>query len=118
MKMSDFDQITEMVHAYFHGLHTGDVEVLKSIFNLETCLMAPNERRSMGQWLSDVVHRPSPLSEGYDYKYKILSIDLVQEQAIVKVSCPLFQYQYVDFLGFLKEKGEWKIVSKMYVDTR
>jgi len=35
---------------------------------------------------------------------------------MVKVECPLFDCEYIDFLGLLKENQQWLIVSKMYVD--
>jgi hypothetical protein len=35
---------------------------------------------------------------------------------MVKVKCPLFDFNYVDFLGLLKEQGQWLIVNKMYSD--
>jgi hypothetical protein len=43
---------------------------------------------------------------------------VVKDQAMVKVHCPLFDFNYIDFLGLLKEDGNWQIVTKMYTDTK
>ena len=45
---------------------------------------------------------------------KIINIDILGEQAMVKAECPLLGNFYIDFLSLLKEKGQWKIVNKMY----
>lgn len=52
---SDFVAITTILHNYFDGLHHGDVAKLKSIFHPDAWLKAPGVRRSLTQWLNDVV---------------------------------------------------------------
>lgn len=113
---SDFASITALIDKYFLGLHHGDVSVLKSIFHPDTWLKAPGSRRSLTQWLNDVKNRDTPLQLANPFRFKILAIDIVQDQAMVKVDCPLFNFRYVDFLGLLKEQGQWRIVTKMYTD--
>ena len=113
---SDFESITAILHSYFEGLHHGDVNKLKSLFHTDTWLKAPGIRRSLTQWLADVATRPAPVQLSNPQAFKILSIDVVQDQAMTKVHCPLFDYNYVDFLGLLKEEGRWRIVTKMYTD--
>ncbi len=112
----EFASITNIVTKYFDGLYTGDIALLKSIFHQDAWLKSPNSRRSLSQWLSNVAERPVPQALGHNYEFKILSIDIVKDQAMVKVSCPLFDFNYIDFLGLLKEQGQWLIVNKMYTD--
>jgi len=114
----DFESVTAIIQAYFNGLHNGDVPKLKSIFHQDAWLKAPGVRRSLEQWLESVANRPVPAQEGKSFNYKILSIDIVHDQAMVKVECPLFEFDYIDFLGLLKEQGQWLIVNKMYADTK
>ena len=116
--LSDFDNITAIMQGYFDGLHQGDVEKLRSIFHVDTWLKAPGKRRSLEQWLTDVAHRPIPTEQGKPFEFKILSIDVVQDQAMVKIQCPLFDFNYIDFLGLLKEQDQWLIVNKMYTDAQ
>ncbi|ANW22911.1 hypothetical protein BA953_01115 [Vibrio coralliilyticus] len=109
-------QIEAIIEKYFDGLHRGDVALLESIFHPDVYLKSPNLRRSMTQWLTDVAERKSPHELGLEFKFKIDSIDIVKDQAMVKVHCPLFSFNYIDFLGLLKEENQWRIVSKMYTD--
>ena len=115
---SDFESITAIIQTYFHGLHNGDVTKLKSIFHQDTWLKAPGVRRSLEQWLEAVADRPIPAQQSKPFNFKILSIDVVQDQAMAKIQCPLFDFNYIDFLGLLKEQGQWLIVNKMYTDVK
>ena len=116
METDDFATITTIVQQYFTGLHQGDVAMLASTFHQDAWLKAPGVRRSMNDWLLNVAERSIPAKLNHTFDYKILSIDLVKDQAMVKVHCPLFKFNYIDFLGLLKEKGQWLIVNKMYTD--
>lgn len=113
----DIFLIRAVINQYFEGLYHGHVLTLRAVFHPDTWLIAPGARRSMSQWLTDVADRPAPVSLGQAYRFEILSIDRVQDQAMVKIKCPLFDFNYVDFLGLLKERGQWLIVSKMYTDV-
>ncbi|NQZ07229.1 MAG: nuclear transport factor 2 family protein [Algicola sp.] len=116
MKPNDFDSVTAVIQNYFDGLHQGDVTKLRSIFHHDVCLKAPGIRRTMTQWLADVANRPIPAQQGQAFEFKLLSIDVVKDQAMVKIQCPLFDFNYIDFIGLLKEDDHWLIVSKMYTD--
>lgn len=105
-----------IIQDYFDGLHEGDTAKLDRIFHDDVVLKAPGLRRSKQAWLEIVARRPVPAREGAVYQYHILSIDRVKDQAMVKLECPLSDHFYVDFIGLLKENGQWQIVSKMYSD--
>lgn len=115
---NDFAIITGIIHHYFEGLHQGDVAKLTSIFHADTWLKAPGIRRSLQEWLTDVANRPTPKQQGRSYQFKLLSLDVVQDQAMVKIQCPLFDFNYIDYLGLLKENGQWLIVNKMYTNFK
>jgi len=114
----DFADITDILHQYFDGLHHGDTAKLKSLFHGDAWLKAPGIRRSLTQWLTDVEKRSVPAQLNKPFNFKILAIDVVQDQAMAKIFCPLFDFNYIDFLGLLKEGGQWRIVSKMYTDIK
>ena len=114
----DFAIITGIVNHYFDGLYHGDVAKLTSIFHVDTWLKSPGIRRSLQEWLTDVANRPTPKQQGRTYEFKLLSLDIVQDQAMVKIHCPLFDFNYIDYLGLLKENGQWLIVNKMYSDLK
>ncbi len=114
----DFETVMSLVKDYCDGLHFGDVEKLRSIFHADAFLRAPNLRRSLNDWLAAVATRPVPAQEGQAYNFKLLSIEIIKDQAMVKLECPLFDHLYVDYLGLLKENGQWLFVNKMYTDLR
>ena len=92
MNNDDFKKVTAIVQKYFDGLHYGDVDILASIFHQDAWLKAPDSRRSVKEWLANVDSRPVPAAQGRSFEFKILSIDLVQDQAMVKIHCPLFDF--------------------------
>jgi len=115
---SDLNDIEAVLHSYFDGLYHGDVAKLNSIFHPDAWLKAPGVRRSLNQWLKDVAERTTPAELNQARAFKILAIDVVQDQAMAKIHCPLFDFNYIDFLGLLKEEGKWRIVNKMYSDIK
>ncbi len=114
----DFAQIEKILVCYFEGLYRGDVNKLSSIFHNDAWLKSPHRRRSLQQWLQDVAKRESPESQGRSFDFRVLAIDLVQDQAFAKIYCPLFDFEYIDFLGLLKENNKWLIVNKMFTDIK
>ena len=115
---NEFELIMSLVRDYFDGLHYGEVSKLRAIFHPDAYLKAPSLRRSLEQWLEAVANRPIPNQQGQAYDFKLLSIEIVKDQAMVKLECPLFDHFYIDFLSLLKENGRWLIVNKMYSDLR
>ncbi len=113
---NDLDVITALVQEYFEGLHHADINMLQRIFHPDAYLKAPGLRRSVAQWLNLVSQREVPAQQGAAFDYRLLSVDIVSEQAMVKLVCPLLGRTYIDFLGLLKENGQWLIVNKMYAD--
>ena len=115
---NEFMLIMALVADYCDGLHYGDVAKLRAIFHADAFLKAPGLRRSLEEWLSAVATRSVPDEEGRSYGFKLLSIDIIKDQAMVKLECPLFDHFYFDYLGLLKEDGRWLIVNKMYTDLQ
>ncbi|MDW7549072.1 nuclear transport factor 2 family protein [Pseudoalteromonas sp. McH1-7] len=115
-KQQDLDKVTEVIQQYFEGLHQGDIKKLDVIFHADAVLKSPGVRRTKSQWLDLVSSRQTPKSQNAAFNYRILSVDVVNHQAMVKLYCPLFEHHYIDFIGLLKEDGQWCIVNKMYDD--
>jgi len=115
---NEFESVMALVKDYFDGLHHGEVSKLRGIFHPDAFLKAPCLRRSLDEWLGAVATRPIPAQQGLPYDFKLLSIEVIKDQAMVKLECPLFNHFYVDYLGLLKEDGRWLIVNKMYTDLQ
>lgn len=114
--MQDFQIIESILTRYFKGLHHADIATLGSICSPQLVLQSPNLRRPLDEWLERVASRPVPAGLGHEEHYQILSLDVAGDQAMAKLYCPLLGHQYIDFIGLLKEQGEWQIVSKMYCE--
>lgn len=113
---SAFRAIEEIVFKYFEGLHFGDTEILEAIFAEDCVLKAPGIRRTKREWLALVEARPTPSESGYVLESEIHSIEIIGNQAMVKVSVPLLGDHFIDYLGLLHENNSWLIVNKMYAD--
>ena len=111
---SDYEDIIGLLNDYFDGLFEGDVEKLRSIFHDDAYLKANNYRKTRDEWLEAVATRPVPRDEGMKYNFNIQSLEIIGDQAMAKVDAPLLAAHFIDFLGLLKEDGQWKIVNKMY----
>lgn len=112
----EFQRILVVIQNYFDGLYFADVKKLDGIFHDDVVLKTPGMRRTKREWLTAVSSRPIPAEQGHGYNFKILSVEVHKDQAMVKVECPLLDYFYVDYLGLLKENQQWLIVNKMYTD--
>ena len=110
----DAQIIEALLQDYFDGLYEGDVAKLRNVFHDDAWLKGNNYRKSRDEWLAAVATRPIPKDEGMDYGFKVISLDIVDDQAMAKVDVPLLAAHFIDFLGLLKEDGTWKIVNKMY----
>ena len=111
---SDYETVIGLLNDYFDGLFEGDVEKLRNIFHDDAWLKGNNYRKTLNEWLEAVANRPIPRDEGMEYHFNIQSLEIIGDQAMAKVEAPLLAAHFIDFLGLLKEDGQWKIVNKMY----
>ena len=111
---SDYEAIIGLLNDYFDGLFEGDVEKLRGIFDDGAWLKGNNYRKTLDEWLEAVANRPIPGDEGMKYNFNIQSLEIIGDQAMAKVDTPLLAAHFIDFLGLLKEGGQWKIVNKMF----
>lgn len=111
---SNHEAIVGLLNDYFDGLFEGDVEKLRSIFHADAWLKGNNYRKTLNEWLEAVANRPIPGDEGMEYNFNIQSLEIIGDQAMAKVDAPLLAAHFIDFLGLLKENGQWKIVNKMF----
>ena len=113
-KPQDFEKINEILQDYFGGLYEVDVDKLRAIFHLDTVLKANGLRKTRDEWLDAIASRPVPKEHGFNYDFNVISIEIINDQAMVKANVPLMAGHYIDYLGLLKEDGRWLIVNKMY----
>ena len=110
----DYEAIIGLLNDYFDGLYEGDVDKLRGVFHDDAWLKGNGYRKTRDEWLEAVADRPVPSVEGMEYNFNIQSLEIVGDQAMAKVDAPLLAAHFIDFLGLLKEDGQWKIVNKMF----
>lgn len=110
----DYQAIIGVLNEYFDGLYKGDVSALRSIFHEDAVLKGNGYRKSRNEWLNAVANRPIPRDEGMAFDFNIQSLEIIGDQAMAKVDAPLLAAHFIDFLGLLKEDGQWRIVNKMF----
>ena len=113
-EQSDYESVIKVLNAYFDGLYEGDVNILRNIFHEDTVLKGNGYRKTRDEWLDAVAHRPTPQNEGMAFNFNVHSLEIVGDQAMAKVDAPLLAAHFIDFLGLLKENGQWRIVNKMF----
>ena len=111
---SDYEDVMRVLNDYFDGLYDGDVDKLRNHFHDDAWLKGNGYRKTRDEWLEAVASRPKPRDEGMDYGFNILSLEIVNDQAMAKLDTPLPAAHFVDFLSLLKEDGRWQIVNKIF----
>ena len=110
----EYQSVIGVLNTYFDGLYEGDVDKLRSIFSDDAVLKGNGYRKTRDAWLAAVAERPIPKEQDMAFNFNILSLEIVGDQALAKVDAPLLAAHFIDFLGLLKEDGDWKIVNKMF----
>ncbi len=112
------NEIKTVVSNYFNGIYTGNITLLKDAFHSEALLFGdingtPYFNNAIA-YIDGVKNRKSPKDLGEDFNMKILSIEILGRNAIVKAQLPMLGYNYFDFLSLSKINNDWKIVNKTF----
>ena len=88
-KNTDLDKITQTVQHYFDGLYHSDIEALKTAFDPDAFLHGYFDGQlvhvPINAWLKQVETKPAPSENGEAYDMKIVSVDITDNIAQVKV---------------------------------
>jgi protease I len=117
---SDEQAVRRRIDLYFEGAKTGKAEPFEKAWDTQTGVMLHVSKREGTEQLRATpaaeaikgwASRPAAESWG-----KVLSLDIVDGKlAVAKVEMLWQGTIYVDYLSLYKIKGEWKIVSKVFV---
>src|SRR5580698_3282248 len=112
--MEDSIAIAQVLESYFKGIYTGDVELLKTVYNPGTLLFGDVKgqpyAKTLEQYLDGVAHRQSPKDSGKPFKGEIISIDSINSIAVARVRVKMYDFDYQEILSFHKIDGHWLIV--------
>ena len=119
--MHEHHAVLAAVDAYCRGVYHGDIALLRSVFDPRAQLFAEIRGqayyRPLEEYLAVVAARQSPEALGQAFRMKAISVEVTHEIAFAKVHCPMFDYNYVDYLSFVRQDGQWKIVNKTFTDV-
>lgn len=122
---STHEAVTQVAINYFNGMANGDLELLGEAFDMDYGDVKILDTDAETQKNSI---RRIPFSEFVNafkgntakpWVSEILAVDIVDDRmALVKLSLKTKKSHYVDYLTMYKRDNKWRIVNKMFVDTR
>lgn len=118
MYIEETIKIQKVIDDYFHGIFEGDIQKLKAVFHPSTVLFGDIKGqpylKNLDDYLDGVKNRKSPQDLGEAFRMKTLSVEVIGNNAIVKLHSPMLGYNYYDFLTLSKIEGKWLIVNKLF----
>lgn len=119
--MQDHQSILQVLSDYFRGLHEGDVELLRSVFDPEAVLFAElngaSYRKSLDAYLDGVAQRSSPAELNEAFRMRVLSVEVLHDMAVARVHVPALGFNFYNYLTLLRKGGSWRIVGKVFDDV-
>ena len=102
-KNTDLDKITQTVQYYFDGTYHSDTETLKKAFDPDAFLHGYFEGQLVhlpfNVWLKQIEGRSAPSKNGEAYDMKIVSVDITDNIAQVKVFDLYLGKYFTDYLS-------------------
>ncbi len=114
---SELDSILKTVQMYHDGHLYQDAEKLKKAFHPKSRIVGYFEGEAFFDERDPYVDIISSLSENEDSEnqdLKIISVDMTETTAVVKIKSTIFGVVFISFLSMLKLKEEWKIVNGLF----
>jgi putative lumazine-binding protein len=116
---SEQDAVRQVVQQYIDGSHTGDVELLKSIFHPQA-LMSGYLQGQLGIGSPDpffeaVANNPSAKESGASYSAEITKVEVAGNAASATlVEKGFLGLNFVDYFHLIKENDQWRIITKTF----
>jgi hypothetical protein len=116
--MPDLELIRQTVWDYFEGMYHSDVERLKKAFHPSAFLMGYFQGNfaqiPLEDWLGMIDKTLAPSKDGEAFDMKIVSADITENIAVVKVADLYRGLRFTDYLTLIKLEDGWKIVHKSF----
>ena len=112
-------KIENIIKIYLDLLYKGDIDLIESVFLQEATVSSVSDGKiisiNMDGFRKRIATRQSPESVGETRHDKIIMIDISSPTtAIAKVQCMILKNYYTDYLTFIKVRGKWGIISKVF----
>ncbi|MDQ1803574.1 nuclear transport factor 2 family protein [Chryseobacterium sp. PTM-20240506] len=112
---------TALEQYYFKGIFEGNTTLLKEVFFKDALLFGDIKGvayyKTAEQYIEGVGNRVSPEKVGAPFHPEIISIDVINSIASVKLNVKMYDYNYYNFITFHKINGKWLIVNKTLTDV-
>ena len=103
---------------YIEGTANGEIERIRRAFHKDAALYAVNNDGSLRRIPIDQYIGYFKEGQKNDRQGKIVSMDIVNDAANVKIEILSGQWKFTDYLLLLKLDGQWKIINKSYTRVR
>jgi hypothetical protein len=115
---TDTRALHALAQAYFDAAWEMDADRFASIFHHSSSVTKIGDDGNVsvtpiGTWLAVVRNAKAPKQLGLERRDELLSIDVVRELALVKLTLQIPPRHFTDMLSCLKVNGTWKIVQKV-----
>ena len=106
---------------YFKGIYEGDINILRGIYYPGTLLFGDVKgqpyAKTLEEYFDGVKNRQSVKDSGKPFKGTIISINVINSIAVVKLHVKMYDFNYDEFLSLHKLDDHWLIVNKMITDV-
>jgi len=116
---TSIEELQSVISDYFDALYHCDTELLERVFHEKAVYATADEtpllHRTMAEYVPVVAKRESPASRGEARRDAIDEIQLAGDNtAFARVRCSIGTKDFTDFLTFVREDGNWKIMAKIF----
>ncbi len=121
---TDYRALLTLAQVYCDAAYEMDADRFASIFHHSSAVTRVGEDGKVSvtpieMWLAAVRNMKAPRQLGLERHDEILSIDVVRELALVKLTLQMPPRYFTDLLSCLRVDGAWKIAQKvMTAETR
>lgn len=114
-----FEELQSVISDYFDALYHCDTDLLEKVFHAKAVYATADEtpllHRTMAEYVPVVAARQSPASRGEARRDAIEEIQFAGDNtAFARVRCSIGANDFTDFLTFVREDGDWKIMAKIF----
>ena len=115
---TDEEAVRTTAMDYIEGTANGEPYRIRRAFHPDAALYGVNGDGTMRRIPIDTYIGYFKPGETNDRDGKIISIDVVNDAANVKIEILSGPWKFTDYLLLLKLEGEWKIINKSYTRVR
>lgn len=114
--------LREIAQTYFDAAYAMDADKFASLFHPSSSVTKIGEDGDVtvtpiASWLASVRNLKSPKQQGFERDDRILSVDVENELAVLKVKLQVPPRVFTDMLSCLKVRGTWTIVQKVMMSN-